>query len=243
MGKNKRIPNDILNNEKVAIEENIKYETISNLTDKNTLNAPQDEFHSSSNLGSAILGVTGSNYLIGSTDSNCIGVNSVSNNCTGYTSCTSAENSTLNQTIIKIAALTAALETAQQNIGSLTTGGEDEKFFYDRKVRPLIDMLYFLTQSAQASSITAQNMQSNAYSKKKQIRLPIDLSYEIIKEAYCVFETFKRRNAIYRHIVENDIKHSGCINEKCYKSSFSDLEEEYFEELHHSYNKIYNDDT
>ncbi len=50
MGKNKRIPNDILNNEKVAIEENIKHETISNLTDKNTLNAPQDEFHSSSNL-------------------------------------------------------------------------------------------------------------------------------------------------------------------------------------------------
>ena len=125
----------------------------------------------------------------------------------------------------------------------MTTGGEDEKFFYDRKVSPLIDMIYFLTQSAQGASITAQNMQSNAYSKKKQIRLPIDLSYEIIKEAYCVFETFKRRNAIYRHMVENDIKHSGCINEKCYKSSFSDLEEEYFEELHHSYNKIYNDDT
>ena len=41
MGKNKRIPNDILNNEKVAIEETI-HETISNLTDKNTLNAPQD---------------------------------------------------------------------------------------------------------------------------------------------------------------------------------------------------------
>ncbi|MBU3135407.1 hypothetical protein KPL39_03900 [Clostridium gasigenes] len=209
MGKNKRIPNDILNAKKVVIEENIQEEaTLSNLTGLN-----------------------------------CIGLNSSSNNCIGCTGCNSPENSTLNQTITKIAALTVALEAAQQNIGSLTTGGEDEKFFYDRKVSPLIDMLYFLTQSAQGASITAQNMQSNAYSKKKQIRLPIDLSYEIIKEAYCVFETFKRRNAIYRHMVENDIKHSGCINEKCYKSSFSDLEEEYFEELHNSYNKIYNDDT
>lgn len=210
MGKNKKVPNNILNAKKVATEENI-----------------QEEEEVLSNL----------------TDSNCIGANSSSNNSTDCTGSTDPENSTLNQIIIKIAALTAALETTQQNIGSLTTGGEDEKFFYDRKVSPLIDMLYFLTQSAQASAITAQNMQSNAYSKKKQIRLPIDLSYEIIKESYCVFETFKRRNAIYRHIVENDIKHSGCINENTYKSSFCDLEEEYFEELHNCYNKVYNDYT
>lgn len=137
----------------------------------------------------------------------------------------------------KITMLAATLDNIQTNIGSLSVGGEDEKFYYDRKVRPLVDELYFLTQSAQGAAIAAQNMQSNAYAKKKQIRLPIDLSYELIKESFCILEVLKKRNAIYRRIIQEDIKRCGGIDDDCFKSSFHDLDDECYEDLKNYYGK------
>ncbi|MGL5381501.1 hypothetical protein [Clostridium sp.] len=172
---------------------------------------------------------------IGPCPTGCTGCFNVPQNCQG------TGGNRLNQSFTKVTALASVLDNAQTNISSLLVAGEDEKFFYDRKVRPIIDVLFFLTQAAQGAAITAQNMQANAYAKKKQIRLPIDLAYEIIKESYCVFETFKRRNAIYRRIIEMDIKNSGCLDENYYKSSFCDLDKEYYDELYHCYNKVYYD--
>ncbi|WP_195428512.1 hypothetical protein [Clostridium sp. D46t1_190503_E9] len=135
--------------------------------------------------------------------------------------------------VAKVTTLSAALNSMQTNIGSIIIGGEEEKYFYDRKVKPLLDELYFLSLSAQGISIAAQNLQSNAYAKKRQIKLPVDLTYEIVKEAYCILDTLKKRNAIYRRAVENDIERCGDLPSD-YKSCFDCLDEE---------DKKFNDDN
>ncbi|WP_300384019.1 hypothetical protein [Clostridium sp.] len=111
--------------------------------------------------------------------------------------------------ITKTTALTLALNNIQTNFASLLVGGEEEKVFYDRKVKPLLDEIYFLSIAAQGMSIAAQNFQSNAFVRKKQIKLSVDLTYDIIKEAYCVLDILKERNCIYRSIVENDLERCG----------------------------------
>ncbi|MDZ5000572.1 hypothetical protein GNF79_16180, partial [Clostridium perfringens] len=130
----------------------------------------------------------------------------------------------LDERVARITALSSAVNNIQTNVASLIIGGEDEKFFFDRKVRPLLDELYFLSLAAQGISIAAQNQQSNAYAKKKQIKLPVDLTHEIVKEAYCVLSTLKKRSAIYRRVVEEDIERCGGLPSN-YKSCFDDLDE------------------
>lgn len=126
--------------------------------------------------------------------------------------------------VARVTALTAAVNNMQTNVASLLIGGEEERIFYDRKVRPLLDEVYFLSLSAQGISIAAQNLQSNAYAKKRQIKLSVDLTYEIMKETYCVLDTLKKRNAIYRRVVEDDIERCGGLPSN-YKSCFDNLDE------------------
>lgn len=141
----------------------------------------------------------------------------------------SEENNTnkLNNGITKAAALTSSLNNIQTNFASLLVGGEEERIFYDRKVRPLIDELYFLSIAAQGTSITAQNFQSNALAKKRYMKLSLDLTYDIIKEAYCVLDILKERNCIYRSIIEEDLERCGgkpvsySMNSNEYEDSFS----------------------
>lgn len=115
----------------------------------------------------------------------------------------------LNGGITKATALTTALNNMQTNFASLLVGGEEERIFYERKVKPLVDQVYFLSIAAQGMSITAQNFQSNAFVRKKQIKLSVDLTYDIIKEAYCLLDVLKERNCLYRSIVENDLERCG----------------------------------
>lgn len=136
-------------------------------------------------------------------------------------------NNIINNGITRATALTSALNNMQTNFASLLIGGEEERFFYDRKVKPLLDELYFLSIAAQGASITAQNFQSNALVKKRQIKLSLDLTYDIIKEAYCILDVLKERNCIYRSIVEEDLERCGgspinySMNNNEYKNSFN----------------------
>lgn len=115
----------------------------------------------------------------------------------------------LSSGITKATALTAALNNMQTNFASLLVGGEEERLFYERKVKPIIDQVYFLSIAAQGMSITAQNFQANAFVRKKQIKLSVDLTYDIIKEAYCLLDVLKERNCLYRSIVESDLERCG----------------------------------
>ncbi|WP_411168121.1 hypothetical protein ACH36K_13425 [Clostridium sp. MB05] len=132
----------------------------------------------------------------------------------------------LDERVARITALSAAVNNIQTNVASLLIGGEEERIFYDRKVRPLLDEVYFLSASAEGVSIAAQNLQSNAYAKKRQIKLSVDLTYELMKEAYCILDTLKKRNAVYRRVVEDDIERCGGLPSN-YKSCFDALDEYY----------------
>ena len=129
--------------------------------------------------------------------------------------------------ITKANTLTAALNNIQTNFASLLVGGEEERIFYDRKVRPLIDEVYFLSVAAQGVSIAAQNLQGNAFAKKREIKLSVDLTYDIIKEAYCVLDVLRERNCLYRSIVESDLERCGgnpinySMNNNTYEDSSS----------------------
>lgn len=135
-------------------------------------------------------------------------------------------NNNFNNGINRANALTASLNNMQTNFASLLVGGEEEKIFYDRKVKPLLDELYFLSIAAQGTSIVAQNFQSNALVRKRQIKLSLDLTYDIIKEAYCILDVLKERNCIYRSIVEEDLERCGgnavnySMNNNEYEDSF-----------------------
>lgn len=136
-----------------------------------------------------------------------------------------ANQQKITDTVTRVTAMAAALNSIQSNVGSLIVGSEEEIQFYNRKVKPLLDELYFLSFASQSMSIAAQNLQSNAYAKKRQMRLPVDLTYEIIKEAYCVLDTLKKRNAIYRSIVEEEVEKCGGLPSD-YKSCFDCLNED-----------------
>ena len=158
-----------------------------------------------------------------------IGNNTQLNNTSGLNDTSDALNhsscNSVDDAVAKVTTLSAAVNSMQTNIGSIIIGGEEEKYFYDRKVKPLLDEVYFLSLSAEGISIATQNLQSNAYAKKRQIKLPVDLTHEIVKEAYCVLDTLKKRNAIYRRAVENDIERCGDLPND-YKSCFDCLNED-----------------
>ncbi|WP_097032813.1 hypothetical protein [Clostridium tertium] len=100
-----------------------------------------------------------------------IGNNTQLNNTSGLNDTSDALNhsscNSVDDAVAKVTTLSAAVNSMQTNIGSIIIGGEEEKYFYDRKVKPLLDELYFLSLSAQGISIAAQNLQSNAYAKKR----------------------------------------------------------------------------
>lgn len=148
-------------------------------------------------------------------------------NSTNKSTTTANDSNNFNNRITNASNLTNSLNNMQTNFASLLVGGEEERIFYDRKVRPLIDELYFLSIAAQGTSIAAQNFQSNALAKKRYMKLSLDLTYDIIKEAYCVLDILKERNCIYRSIIEADLERCGgnsvnySMNDKEYEDSFS----------------------
>lgn len=153
------------------------------------------------------------------------GENITSNNNNNTTSEKTVNQQGITDSVARVTAMAAALNNIQTNVGSLIVGAEQELQYYNRKVKPLLDELYFLSLASQGMSIAAQNLQSNAYAKKREIKLAVDLTYESIKEAYCVLNTLKKRNAIYRNIVEEDIERCGGLPSN-YKSCFDYLDED-----------------
>jgi len=114
-------------------------------------------------------------------------------------------NDAIKEGIFKADEIVSSLNSIQINFTSLLVGSEDERLFYERKVRPLVDQIYFLAQAAQGSSIAAQNIQSNIFVKKRQVKLSLDLTYDLLKESLCLLEVLKQRNSIYRSIIEADL--------------------------------------
>ena len=102
----------------------------------------------------------------------------------------------------------AELNSIKENMNSFNIP-KDEQLFYERKVKPLVQNIYFLSLSSSSIANTAQLMQNNAYKKKKEMKHALDLTYEMNLEIECLFETMFRRTKIFRDGINQAIKICG----------------------------------
>ena len=107
-----------------------------------------------------------------------------------------------------LASHVAELNSIKENMNSFNIP-RDEELFYERKVKPLVQSIYFLSLSSSSIANTAQLMQNNAYKKKKEMKHALDLTYEMNLEIECLFETMFRRTKIFRDGINQAIKICG----------------------------------
>ncbi|MGL4771977.1 MAG: hypothetical protein ACRC2K_00280 [Clostridium sp.] len=86
------------------------------------------------------------------------------------------------------------------------------KIFFDLKVRPFVDTIYFLAFSSSSVANTANVFANNVLSKKRELKHALDLSYALNREIECILVTLRKRMKEYRCGVEKEI---GCCNGRC----------------------------
>lgn len=91
----------------------------------------------------------------------------------------------------------AELNSIKENMNSFNIP-KDEQLFYERKVKPLVQNIYFLSLSSSSIANTAQLMQNNTYGRKREIRHALDLTYEMNKEIEELFKVLRKRSCIFR---------------------------------------------
>ena len=112
----------------------------------------------------------------------------------------SSSNTTANEiedALLDITSKIAELNSIKENMNSFNISNE-ELVFFDRKVRPLVDIIYFLSLSSSSIANTAQLMQNNTYGRKREIRHALDLTYEMNKEIEELFKVLRKRSCIFR---------------------------------------------
>ncbi|MGL5152699.1 MAG: hypothetical protein ACRC7N_19260 [Clostridium sp.] len=124
---------------------------------------------------------------------------------------TGANPNNLEELILRLNAEITALNNAQ--IQAQTLGiDQSGKIFFDAKVRPFVDTMYFLSLSSSSVAASAQIFSNNPLLKKKEAKKSLELSMEINKEIRCIFETFRKRMKQYRCGVEQEL---GCCKGRC----------------------------
>lgn len=71
--------------------------------------------------------------------------------------------------------------TIQASVATLTIGDE-YKMYYDRVVRPALDILYFLSFAVQNTAAAANLYQSNTYGKRGEGKKALDISYDMLEQ-------------------------------------------------------------
>ena len=99
--------------------------------------------------------------------------------------------------LLDITSKIAELNSIKEDLNSFNISN-DELVFFDRKVRPLVDIIYFLSLSSSSIANTAQLMQNNTYGRKREIRHALDLTYEMNKEIEELFKVLRKRSCIFR---------------------------------------------
>ncbi|ENZ02157.1 hypothetical protein HMPREF1092_01392 [Clostridium thermobutyricum] len=99
--------------------------------------------------------------------------------------------------LLDITSKISELNSIKEDMNSFNISN-DELVFFDRKLRPLVDIIYFLSLSSSSIANTAQLMQNNTYGRKREIRHAIDLTYEMNKEIEELFKVLRKRSCIFR---------------------------------------------
>lgn len=71
--------------------------------------------------------------------------------------------------------------TIQASVATLNIGDE-YKMYYDRVVRPALDIIYFLSFAIQNTAAVANLYQANTYGKKGEGKKALDISYEMLEQ-------------------------------------------------------------
>ncbi|MHC9416272.1 hypothetical protein CYK93_05100 [Clostridium perfringens] len=71
--------------------------------------------------------------------------------------------------------------TIQASVATLNIGDE-YKMYYDRVVRPALDIIYFLSFAIQNTATAANLYQANTYGKKGEGKKALDISYEMLEQ-------------------------------------------------------------
>ena len=71
--------------------------------------------------------------------------------------------------------------TIQASVATLNIGDE-YKMYYDRVVKPALDIIYFLSFAIQNTAAAANLYQSNTYGKKGEGKKALDISYEMLEQ-------------------------------------------------------------
>lgn len=71
--------------------------------------------------------------------------------------------------------------TIQASVATLNIGDE-YKMYYDRVVRPGLDIIYFLSFAIQNTAAAANLYQANTYGKKGEGKKALDISYEMLEQ-------------------------------------------------------------
>ena len=71
--------------------------------------------------------------------------------------------------------------TIQASVATLNIGDE-YKMYYDRVVRPALDIIYFLSFAIQNTAAAANLYQANTYGKKGEGKKALDISYEMLEQ-------------------------------------------------------------
>ena len=71
--------------------------------------------------------------------------------------------------------------TIQASAATLNIGDE-YKMYYDRVVKPALDIIYFLSFAIQNTAAAANLYQANTYGKKGEGKKALDISYEMLEQ-------------------------------------------------------------
>lgn len=71
--------------------------------------------------------------------------------------------------------------TIQASVATLNIGDE-YKMYYDRVVKPALDIIYFLSFAIQNTAAAANLYQSNTYGKKGEGKKALDISYDMLEQ-------------------------------------------------------------
>ncbi|MDZ5252904.1 hypothetical protein [Clostridium sp. LIBA-8841] len=87
----------------------------------------------------------------------------------------------INKIYTQVQDLLLKASTIQASAATLAVGDE-YKVYYDRIVRPSLDIIYLLSFSVQNTAAAANLYQTNTYGKKGETKRALDVSYDILEQ-------------------------------------------------------------
>lgn len=95
-----------------------------------------------------------------------------------------------NKALTQLQDILLKASTIQASVATLTIGDE-YRMYYDRIVRPAVDILYFLSFAVQNTASAANLYQCNNYGKRGEGKKALDISYDLLDQMEIALELIR----------------------------------------------------